>query len=228
MRGSRAKDQAARRWNDERGVGSVNDFFLGSRSFWPAPIRGKEIQDDCREFAMYKSSSCRIVTGLVNNPAAEHIPTIRTHDVHARARALHTASQQVKKPTFRLMGSKRLLSGPARHPPVAYRACEISAPSRPSHLFCAGEMYSTLLPRIKQSPSFALSSPFWYSSVCSIATFKYPSRQARIPRYSTPWFNLMMTALPSTLFKNSLGEEEELLELELIVGRRRIAASAEK
>ena len=36
----------------------------------------------------------------------------------------------------------------------------------------AGRIYrAPLLPRMKASPYFALSTPFWYSSVCSIAMF---------------------------------------------------------
>ena len=43
------------------------------------------------------------------------------------------------------------------------------------------EMYSTLLPRMKASPYLALSCPFTYSSVCSIAMFMKPSRHASTP-----------------------------------------------
>ena len=38
-----------------------------------------------------------------------------------------------------------------------------------------------LLPRMKASPYLALSCPFTYSSVCSIAMFMKPSRHARTP-----------------------------------------------
>ena len=49
------------------------------------------------------------------------------------------------------------------------------------HVFFAC-MYKTLLPLMKQSPYLFLSCPSWlYSSVCSIAMFMYPSRQARTP-----------------------------------------------
>ena len=49
--------------------------------------------------------------------------------------------------------------------------------------FRAADMYRTLLPRMKQSPYLALSCPSTYSSVCSIAMFMYPSRQARTPAH---------------------------------------------
>jgi hypothetical protein len=48
------------------------------------------------------------------------------------------------------------------------------------------------------------SSP--YSSVCSIAIFRYPSKQASTPRYSTPEFNFTRTGRPNTDFKKSEGE----------------------
>jgi hypothetical protein len=38
-----------------------------------------------------------------------------------------------------------------------------------------------LFPRMKASPYLFFSWPFTYSSVCSIAMFMYPSRQAKIP-----------------------------------------------
>ena len=43
-----------------------------------------------------------------------------------------------------------------------------------------------LLPRMKQSPYFSLSRPSEYSSVCSIAMFINPSRQANTPESTTP------------------------------------------
>lgn len=66
-------------------------------------------------------------------------------------------------------------------------------------------MYMTLLPRIKQSPSWAFRTPFSYSSVCSMATFKNPSKQARTPRYSTPVFSLITTGRPTMDLRNALG-----------------------
>ena len=41
--------------------------------------------------------------------------------------------------------------------------------------------YLPLLPRIKQSPYFDFNCPSTYSSVCSIAIFIYPSKQANTP-----------------------------------------------
>lgn len=39
-----------------------------------------------------------------------------------------------------------------------------------------------LFPRMKASPYFCFNCPLTYSSVCSKAMFRYPSRQARTPR----------------------------------------------
>jgi hypothetical protein len=63
-----------------------------------------------------------------------------------------------------------------------------------------------LFPRIMQSPYLALSWPFSNSSVCSMAMFKYPSRQARTPRYSIPELSFTRTGLPITDFKKSDGD----------------------
>ena len=60
---------------------------------------------------------------------------------------------------------------------------------------------------MKQSPYLAFNCPSNpYSSVCSMAMFKYPSRQANTPRYSIPEFNLTRTGRPRTDFKKSDGE----------------------
>ena len=71
-----------------------------------------------------------------------------------------------------------------------------------------------LLPRIKQSPYLARNCPsMLYSSVCSIAMFINPSRQARIPRYSIPELSFTRTGRPSTDLRKSLGLRAEALDL---------------
>jgi len=42
-------------------------------------------------------------------------------------------------------------------------------------------IYNTLFPLTKQSPYFLCNCPFTYSSVCSSATFIYPSKHVRRP-----------------------------------------------
>lgn len=67
-------------------------------------------------------------------------------------------------------------------------------------------VHAPLFPRMKQSPKRALSCPSEYSSVCSMAMFKYPSKQANTPRYSTPEFSLTRMGRPMTDFKKSEGD----------------------
>lgn len=60
---------------------------------------------------------------------------------------------------------------------------------------------------MKQSPYLAFSCPSNpNSSVCSMAMFKYPSKHANTPRYSTPEFNLTRTGRPNTDFRKSDGD----------------------
>jgi hypothetical protein len=67
-------------------------------------------------------------------------------------------------------------------------------------------MHSPLFPRMKQSPYLAFSWPFTYSSVCSMAIFRYPSKHAKTPRYSVPEFKRTLTDLPSTALRKSEGD----------------------
>lgn len=63
-----------------------------------------------------------------------------------------------------------------------------------------------LLPRIKQSPYLACNCPVVeYSSVCSMAIFKYPSKLPNTPRYSIPEFNFTRIGRPNIDFKKSDG-----------------------
>ena len=62
--------------------------------------------------------------------------------------------------------------------------------------FRAADMYRTLLPRMKQSPYLALSCPSTYSSVCSIAMFMYPSRQARTPAHYICQLSIIGCGMP--------------------------------
>jgi hypothetical protein len=63
-----------------------------------------------------------------------------------------------------------------------------------------------LLPRIKQSPYLACNCPVAeYSSVCSMAIFKYPSKLPNTPRYSIPEFNFTRIGRPNIDFKKSDG-----------------------
>jgi hypothetical protein len=62
-----------------------------------------------------------------------------------------------------------------------------------------------LLPRMKQSPYRFFKCPSTYSSVCSIAMFMNPSRQARTPLYVTPELSFTITGLPITCFRKSVG-----------------------